>query len=81
MSNESKRVTRVRIEYEDGSASEVVGLEDCEWVKLVDAQGGLWATRGWPTPNVRWREIPPPASRQPRENPFFAMIRRARDIL
>jgi hypothetical protein len=76
MSNGSNVVTRVRIEFADGSAREVVGLKDCaEWVKLVDAHTGLWATRGWPSPaDVNWRQLP-------RENLFFTMIRRVRDIL
>jgi hypothetical protein len=77
MSNRSNVVTRVRIEFADGSAREVVGLEDCaEWVRLSDSQAALWATRGWPTPNVNWHKLP-----APRENPFFAMIRHMRDRL
>jgi len=50
------KVTRVRIEYEDGSSRECVGLEDCaKWAKLVNDQAGLWATRGWPSPEVNWQ--------------------------
>jgi hypothetical protein len=55
------KVTRVRIEYEDGSAREVVGAADCAaWVELSESQGGLWATRGWPAPRVNWQLFSPP---------------------
>jgi hypothetical protein len=53
-------ITKVRIEYEDGSAREVIGAEDCAtWSRLANAQAGLWASRGWPSPAVRWHEFPP----------------------
>lgn len=39
-----RKVTRVRIEYDDGSAQEVQGAEWCaEWIKVCDAHAGLWA--------------------------------------
>lgn len=54
------KVTRVRIEYDDGSAREVVGVDDCEkWTTLVNAHTTLWLSRGWDPPAlVNWREIP-----------------------
>jgi hypothetical protein len=55
------KVTRVRIEYDDGSAREVVGVDDCEkWTTLVNAHTTLWLSRGWwdPPTLVNWREIP-----------------------
>ena len=56
------KVTRVRIEYDDGSAREVVGVDDCEkWTTLVNAHTTLWLSRGWDPPAlVNWREIPAP---------------------
>jgi len=62
------KVTRVRIEYEDGSAREVVGADDCEkWTTLVNAHAGLWSSRGWDPPAlVNWREIPATSCRHPR---------------
>jgi hypothetical protein len=55
------KVTKVRIEYEDGSAHEVVGVDDCEiWRKICDGQAWLWASRGWSTPTVNWKIISAP---------------------
>jgi hypothetical protein len=56
------KIMKVRIEYEDGSAREVVGETDCAaWEAMVDAHAGLWVSRGWPVPaRVNWRHIPPP---------------------
>jgi hypothetical protein len=68
MGNERK-VTRVRIEYDDGSAQEVQGAEDCaEWVKLVDAHAGLWMSRGWVNPgNPKWIVFGPPMPTVPED--------------
>jgi hypothetical protein len=49
------KVTKVRIEYEDGTARELVGVERCQpWSDLVNAQGALWMTRGWAAINIDW---------------------------
>jgi len=56
-----RKVTRVRIEYDDGSAQEVQGAECAEWIKVCDAHAGLWASRGWPDPGApKWVVFPPP---------------------
>ncbi len=54
------KVTRVRIEYEDGSAREVLGEDCAAWEQLASEQAGLWFSRGWPSPEVKWKLFPPP---------------------
>lgn len=58
MTDESakRRITRVLIEHDDGTTMEIDTPEQCDrWVKNVGAMAGLYATRGWTLPEVKWK--------------------------
>ena len=53
-------ITKVRLEYADGSGAELVGEEAVKWKQAVDAQAALCYAHCLYFPNLDWKETPPP---------------------
>ena len=51
-----KKITKVRINYEDGSSIEVSGSEAEKWQNMVDSMSALAYAHGYNYPELKWKE-------------------------
>ena len=55
-----KKITKVRINYEDGSSIEVSGSEAEKWQNMVDSMSALAYAHGYNYPELKWEQGSPP---------------------
>ena len=52
-----KRITKVTIEYDDGTTRYIDTPEAClQWSRNIVAGAELYAARGWLQPEVKWKD-------------------------
>lgn len=56
-----KIVTKIRIEFDDGSAQELEGEDADKWDKAATSQGIMAWAHGVRFPELQWKQFPAPS--------------------